>query len=126
MVKLNSYLNFSGQCYEAFSFYKQIFGGEFGMVVFEDEEADDKQVMYISLPIGADTLMGSDCAETLVQGNNHDIFITTDTQEEADQLFIRLSDKGSIRLPIGEQPFGYVGALTDQFGIHWTIEWLKS
>ena len=96
------------------------------MVAFTDETADDKRVMYMSLPIGADTLMGSDCsADDLVQGNNHDIFISTDTQAEADELFARLSVNGAIKLSIGEQPFGYVGALTDQFGIHWTIEWLQ-
>lgn len=126
MAKLNPYLNFDGSCYEAFGFYKDVFGGEFGIVVFDDKNAENKQVMYMSLPIGADTLAGSDCQDTVVRGNNHEIFITTDTQDEADQLFERLSANGDIRLPIGEQCFGYVGLLIDQFGVHWAIEWTKS
>ncbi len=126
MAKLNPYLNFDGNCYEAFGFYKDVFGGEFGIVIFDDENAENKQVIYMTLPIGADTLIGLDRQETIVRGNNHKIFITADTQDEADQLFERLSVNGNIVLPIGEQSFGYVGALTDQFGVHWTIEWAKS
>ncbi len=32
MLKLHTYLNFSGNVEEAFNFYKSVFGGQFGSV----------------------------------------------------------------------------------------------
>lgn len=72
MAIINSYLNFDGQCEEAFNFYKSVFGGEFvniskfsemppqeGMPPLSDEQKN--RVMHVSLPISADiNLMGSD------------------------------------------------------------------
>lgn len=62
MTTVNVYLNFSGNCREAFEFYKSVFGGEFqhvgtfkeipdheGMPPIPEEMKD--QIMHISLPI---------------------------------------------------------------------------
>jgi len=32
MITIHPYLNFNGNCFEAFTFYKTIFGGEFSYV----------------------------------------------------------------------------------------------
>ena len=86
MATINSYLNFDGQCEEAFNFYKSVFGGEFvniskfgemppqeGMPPLSDEQKN--RVMHVSLPISADiNLMGSDIIpgmHTFVEGNNN-------------------------------------------------------
>ncbi|WP_253271471.1 hypothetical protein [Flavihumibacter sp. ZG627] len=70
MATTNTYLNFNGNCEEAFNFYKSVFGGEFNylgrfgdMPPSEDykvPEADKNKVMHVSLPIGSSILMGSD------------------------------------------------------------------
>lgn len=71
MATTNLYLNFNGNCEEAFDFYKSVFGGEFtyigryGEIPKSEEykvpEADKNKIMHVSLPIGNSTLMGSDC-----------------------------------------------------------------
>ena len=72
MTTINIYLNFDGNCEEAFIFYKTFFGGEFSTVSrFKDmpsnvstepiPESLGKKLMHVSLPISKETvLMGSD------------------------------------------------------------------
>ncbi len=72
MTTVNIYLNFNGNCFEAFNFYKSVLGGEFTYVGrFRDmppqegmpplpKEMED-MIMHISLPVSKETrLMGSD------------------------------------------------------------------
>ncbi len=61
MATINPYLTFTGNCEEAFTFYKSVFGGEFAYVGRFDEmpedlehgitENDKNKIMHISLPI---------------------------------------------------------------------------
>lgn len=136
MVKINTYLNFAGNTEEAFNFYREAFGGEFkALVRFKDmpmegvalpKEAEDK-IMHISLPIGRDDLlMATDALESLGQklehGNNVNLFIQTDSKEEADKLFNRLSSGGAVEMPMTDQPWGdYMGSIEDKFGILWML-----
>lgn len=105
MATTNTYLNFNGNCEEAFNFYKSVFGGDFayigrfGEMPPSDEypvsEADKNKVMHVSLPIGTSILMGSDNGEqyesSFVKGNNFSVSINADSREEADKLFNGLS-----------------------------------
>lgn len=137
MKSFNPYLNFNGNTEEAFSFYKSVFGGEFAMLMrFRDVQGNDNlpdeikdKIMHIALPIGNDTmLMATDSIESLgqklVQGNNHYFMLSTDSKEEADDLFAKLSVNGSIEMPPQDTFWGdYYGSLTDQFGIQWMINY---
>lgn len=140
MIKFNPYLNFAGNTEEAFNFYKSVFKGEFTSVVrFKDmpiegvsipkEDAD--KIMHIGLPIGKDQmLMGTDALESLgqklIQGNNVHISIHPDSKEEADRLFIALSEDGKIQMPMADQPWGdYYGNFQDKYGVHWMINYHK-
>lgn len=131
-TKINPYLNFNGNCEEAFNFYKKAFGGDFTMVVRSDEtpmevaENEKNRVMYIELPIGEnDKLMGSDIFESLGQklttGNHNYVSVSVDSKAEADRLFHALSQGGEIEMPMEEQFFGYFGDFKDKFGISWMI-----
>jgi PhnB protein len=84
MVQVNVYLNFAGNTEEAFTFYRDVFGGEFASVVrFKDmpmegtaiPAEDASKIMHIGLPIGdGQMLMATDTlaslGQQLVQGNN--------------------------------------------------------
>src|SRR5690606_17816560 len=109
MTTVNIYLNFNGNCEEAFNFYKSVFGGEFSHIgKFKDMPADGgkpvppedaNKVMHVSLPISKETvLLGSDTggewASGFKPGNNFSISITTDSKKEADRLFNGLSAGG--------------------------------
>jgi PhnB protein len=135
-VKVNPYLNFAGNAEEAFNFYRSVFGGEFSSAVrFKDlpmegvtipEEAEDK-MMHIALPIGEDNLlMASDALESMgqqvVQGNNLYISLHPDSREEADRIFVALSQGADVEMPIDDQVWGdYFGSLKDKFGVGWMV-----
>ncbi len=132
-MSLNPYLNFAGNCREAFDFYRSVFGGEFeALMTFADgpegmpvEEADKDKVMHVSLPLGTSVLMGSDVpsqAPPVAAGNNVQISFAPESREEADRCFARLAEGGEVTMPLEEQFWGdYFGSCTDRFGIHWMI-----
>ncbi len=139
MTNVNIYLNFNGNCLEAFNFYKLVFGGEFSYISTLGEmpqqegmpplpESAKNQIMHVNLPISQETvLMGSDVSEAFGQpaavfGNNFSISINTDTKEEANRLFEGLSQGGQTTMPLGETFWGaYFGMFVDKFGINWMI-----
>lgn len=140
MKTVNVYLNFNGNCEEAFTFYKSVIGGEFAHIGrFKDipamegmpplqKEMEDK-IMHVSLPVSHETmLMGSDTggewAPAFKQGNNFSISINTDSKNEADQLFSGLSAGGNITMPLNHTFWGdYFGMFTDKFGINWMVSY---
>jgi len=144
MARFNPYLNFNGNTEEAFNFYKSVFGGEFlgGIMRFKDfqdqpgcepmshlSDEDKKKVMHIALPIGnGNMLMATDALESMGQklafGNNSYIYIDTDSKEEADKLFNRLSEGGKIEMPMADTFWGaYFGNFADKFGVQWMVSY---
>jgi len=138
MTTVNTYITYDGNCKEAFTFYKNVFGGEFSYIGrYKDmpspEEMpqitveDDEKIMHISLPISKETiLMGCDAAGEwsthLIKGNNFSVSIATDSKEEADRLFNGLSEDGKVTMPMVKTFWSsYFGMFTDKFGINWMI-----
>lgn len=138
MPAVQPYINYQGNCEEAFNFYKSVFGGEFTYVGrYKDmppqegdaktSEADGEKIMHISLPVGNGTfLMGSDVggdwAKHSVEGNNIQLSISADSNEEADRIFNGLSAGGRVNMPMQQTFWGsYFGMLTDKFGINWMV-----
>ncbi len=137
MAIVNVYLNFNGNCEEAFLFYQSVFGGEFTYLGrFKDMPQDDKnkvdasmaeKIMHVSLPISKETsLMGSDTggewAQYFKAGNNFSISITANSKEEADRLFKGLSSGGKVTMPLASTFWGdYFGMLEDKFGVNWMM-----
>ena len=138
MATTNTYLNFKGNCEEAFNFYKSVFGGEFNYVGkfgemppqegYTMSEEDANKIMHISLPIGTSILMGSDTggewAPTFIQGNNFSISIGAESKAEADKLYDGLSAGGKATMPMAETFWGdYFGMFEDKFGINWMVSY---
>ena len=136
MATTNVYLNFNGNCEEAFNFYKSVFGGDFGYLGrfgempesndYKVPEADKNKIMHVSLAIGNSILMGSDTGEeygkSFVQGNNFSVSVTAASKKEADELFAGLAAGGQVTMPMTDTFWGdYFGMLTDKFGINWMI-----
>lgn len=138
MTTVNVYLNFNGNCEEAFNFYKSVFGGEFsylgrfgdmppveGFPPVPDNEKN--MIMHVGLPISTETiLMGSDSSDafghTTTVGDNFSISVNTDSKDETDRLFNQLSSGGNVIMPMNETFWGaYYGMFTDKFGINWMI-----
>jgi PhnB protein len=138
MASVNVYLNFNGNCEEAFIFYKSVFGGEFQYIGRFNEMppsehtdkmtvTDGEKIMHVSLPVGKETvLMGSDTggewAPGFLPGNNFSMSINTDSKEEAEKLFKGLSNGGKVTMPLNKTFWSdCFGMFTDKFGINWMV-----
>ena len=133
-MSLNTYLFFDGNCREAFEFYRSVFGGEYEIVqTFGDgppdlqvAEGEKDRIMHVSLAVGSSMLMGSDSASAFgpppVQGTNFAISITAESRERCDEVFAKLSEGGTVEMPMQETFWGaYFGSWTDRFGVAWMI-----
>ncbi len=138
MATVNIYLNFEGNCEEAFSFYAEAFGvtnvewNRFADMPpspeFPISEEMKQKIMHVSLPISSETiLMGEDVMpgmKPLQKGNNFSICVGVDSREEADALFTKLSVGGEVTMPLQDTFWGaYFGMWVDQFGIRWMINY---
>jgi PhnB protein len=137
MALINPHINFNGNAEEAFTFYRSVFGGAFTKIIrFKDiaspempiAEKEENKIMHIALPIGkSNVLMANDVPEILgkvnEQENRSKISISTESKEEADQLFNGLSAGGAVEMPIADSPWGtYFGMFRDKYGIEWMVE----
>lgn len=139
MVTVNAYLNFEGNCEEAFLFYQSVFGGEFqyigrfgDMPPQEGKELPESvkhKIMHVVFPISVETmLMGSDIipefGHTTTVGNNISLSINVHAKSEADRLFNGLSNGGIITMPLETTFWGaYFGMFIDKFGINWMVNY---
>ncbi|MCM3667361.1 VOC family protein [Mesobacillus subterraneus] len=127
MEKVTPFLMFEGNAEEAMNFYTSL--------------VQDSKITSIS-KYGADgpgiegtvfqatfTLKGQEfmCIDSYV---NHEftftpsfsIFLTCSTEEEIDLLFEKLSDKGSVLMPLGDYSFSKkFGWIADKFGVSWQL-----
>ncbi len=136
MTTINPYINFNGNAEEAFTFYKSVFGGEFGKIIrFKDiasaefpvPENEANKIMRIVLPIGQNMLIANDVPEIMGRVNENEnrskIAITADSREEADRLFKGLSEGGTVEMPFTDSPWGSSFVMfRDKYGIEWTVE----
>ena len=138
MAKIHAYLNFNGNCEQAFNFYEKVFKSpNVGMHRFGDMPADpnfpmsdeDKhKIMHTAVMINENTMvMGSDCLENfghkLTLGNSTYVMLDTDTAEEAKELYAALTENAmKIEMELGEQFWAELYAsFQDQFGIWWMV-----
>ncbi|HEX8561342.1 MAG TPA: VOC family protein [Flavobacterium sp.] len=137
MAAINPYLTFNGNCEEAFTFYKSVFGGDFPYIgrysempptegkPVSPEEAN--KIMHVCLPISKETsLMGSDSSDAYghatIVGNNISVSVNADSKEEAVRIFDGLSAGGRVTMPLEKTFWGaWFGMFTDKFDINWMV-----
>ncbi len=134
MVTINPWINFNGNAEEAFTFYKSVFGGEFGPITrfkdvkgFEVSEKEASKIMRITLPIGPTLLIANDVPEIMGRVSEEEsrskIAVSVDSREEAERIFSGLSAGGAVEMPMAEGPDGtYFAMFRDKYGIEWIIE----
>ena len=135
-MSLNTYLTFDGNCREAFEFYRSVFGGDFSELQtyaqapaeMRVSDAEKDKIMHVSLPVGSSILMGSDSCSAFggppVVGDNFCISIVAESRAHCDEMFAKLSDGGTVKMPMDETFWGaYFGMWTDRFGINWMVNY---
>jgi len=124
------YLFFGGNCREAMTRYKQIFGGELTLLTMKDvpgetpspEHAD--MIIHAALVKGDDLLMASDDPMTASFGPVQGMMISYDAADEKDarKVFDALADGGKVTQELQATFFSPAyGMCIDQFGTPWMI-----
>jgi PhnB protein len=130
-MQINPYLNFNGQCEEAFKFYEKLLGGKItGMMTHANSPMADQvspdwrdKIMHVHMTVGPWVLMGSDTPPQHYQKpQGVTVSLSVKTPDEAERIFAALSEKASITMPL-QQTFWSprFGMLTDRFGIPWMV-----
>ena len=135
-MKLNSYLNFNGQCEAAFKFYEKCLDGKIegtftyeGSPMAKDVPAEFRnKLMHATLVIGDQVLMGADVPPGRYQKpEGFSVAIGLKDVAKAERIFKSLSEGASVQMPIQETFWAVrFGMLTDKFGIPWMINCEKA
>src|SRR5690606_8426712 len=130
-MAFHPYLFFRGNCREAFTRYKEVFGGELSMMTMADAPADagpvpDDQkdlVLHAALVLGDALLMGSEDPTgnvTTVQGMS--VSYSAPDAATAERVFAALADGGEVTMALAETFFSpRFGMCTDRFGTPWMV-----
>ena len=130
-MKLLTYLNYGGNCEEAFRFYEQHLGGKVTSIMTHGQmpgagnvppELKDK-VLHARLSLGETELMASDVPpERFKPMRSTYLSLSLDSSSEAERVFALLSEGGEIFMPMQETFFAFRFAmLRDRFGTSWMI-----
>ena len=131
-MKLNTYLNFPGNCREALRFYEEHLGAKIvGMMTF-DEMPEPKNVppgvsgngvLHARFELAGTAVMASDGPPERVQPmRSAYLTLSTDSTPEAERIVKLLSDGGEVFMPTQETFFAHRFAmLRDKFGVSWMI-----
>ncbi|HEX3893195.1 MAG TPA: VOC family protein [Terracidiphilus sp.] len=130
-MKMNTYLNYGGNCAEAFRFYEKHLGGKIGMMMTYGQSPDQTNVkpehahfaLHASITIGTTVLMASDVDPQRFQPmRSVYLSLSVDTDAEAERIYNLLADGGQVYMPMAETFFATrFGQLRDQFGTSWMI-----
>jgi PhnB protein len=136
MTQINAYLNFTGNCREAMSFYNTCIGGELSMQTVAGSPAEAQcpdsmkdHILHSSLTKDNLVLMGSDMSgpEGITKGNNIALSLNCSNAEEISSFFSSLSTGGEIIHPLTEEFWGATfGVFNDKFGIRWMLNYDKN
>lgn len=130
-MKLNTYLNYGGNCADAFRFYEKNLGGKISSMMTFGEMPDQSNVspgmknavLHANITIGGTNLMASDVPPDRFQPiRSVYLSLGVDTDAEAERLFKLLSEGGEVFMPMQETFFATRFAmLRDRFGTSWMI-----
>ena len=130
-MQLTPYLNFNGDCADAFRLYERVLGGKIEMIqTFGESPARDHvppdwhgKVMHARLVARGAVLMGSDALPpqfSPAQGIS--VAINVESPAEGERIFLALSEGGKVTMPF-EKTFWSAGfgMVTDRFGTPWMV-----
>jgi len=130
-MQLHTYLNYGGNCEQAFQFYEQHLGGKITFLMRHGEQPNSAHVapewknavLHARMTIGGTELSGADIPPDRFQPmRSAYLTLTVDSTGEAERLYGLLTDGGQIFMPIQQTFFASRFAmLRDRFGTSWMI-----
>ena len=127
-MRLDIYINYPGNCEEAFRFYEQHLGGRITGISRHagapnpNLPADWKdKVLHARIELGGATLMGADIPSAEPMRSAY-LTLRLDSAEEAERIYRLLSDGGQIFMKMEKTFFASRFAmLRDRFGTSWML-----
>jgi PhnB protein len=128
-MKLDIYINYKGNCEQAFRFYEQHLGGRITMMIPHQQqpveakvpESWNNAILHARIEIGETVLMGADIPNAESMRSAY-LTLRVDTAEEAERLYALLCDGGEIFMKMEATFFASRFAmLRDKFGTSWML-----
>jgi len=130
-MKLYTYLNYGGNCRQAFEFYAAQLGGKITMLTTHGEQPDaskvppdwKKAVLHARIEIGETTVLGADIPpDRFKPMRSAYLSLLADSVAEAERIYALLSEGGEIFMRMEETFFAHRFAmLRDRFGTSWML-----
>jgi PhnB protein len=130
-MKLFTYLNYGGNCQQAFRFYEQHLGGKIIMMMTHGQNPGPTNVppewkdaiLHARMTLGETELLGADIPPDRFQPmRSAYLSLLVDSIAEAERIYGLLSEAGEIFMPMQETFFAFRFAmLRDKFGTSWML-----
>jgi PhnB protein len=130
-MKLRTYLNYGGNCEEAFRFYEKHLGGKILAMMTHDQAPGsgtakpewNKAILHARLVVGDIDIMASDVpTDRFEPMRSAYLSLSIDSDQEAERIYQALSDGGQIFMPLQETFFATRFAqFRDKFGTLWMV-----
>ncbi len=130
-MRLNTYLNYGGNCAEAFRFYEKHLGGKIAMMSTHGDVPGPSQVppewkdkvLHARIELGGTDLLGADIPPDRFQPmRSAYLTLTLDSVDEAESIYALLTEGGQIYMKMEETFFAKRFAmLRDKFGTSWML-----
>ena len=130
-MKLYTYLNYGGNCRQAFEFYAEHLGGKITMLTTHGEVPDPSKVppewrnavLHARIELGGTVVLAADIPPERFQPmRSAYLSLLVDSTDEAERVYSLLSEGGQIFMPMQETFFARRFAmLRDRFGTSWML-----
>ena len=129
-MQLHTYLNYGGNCEDAFTFYEQHLGGRITMLMRHGEQpgpAGDSDpirgVLHARISLGGTEVLGADVQPDRFQPmRSAYLTLILDSVEESERIYELLTYRGEIFMKMEETFFAKRFAmLRDRFGTSWML-----
>ena len=130
-MHLHTYLNYGGNCEQAFRFYEQHLGGTITMLMRHGESPQPSalgpdwkdKVLHVRMTLGGTELSATDVPPDRFEPmRSAYLSLSLDTPDEAERIYALLADGGQIFMPIQSTFFATKFAmLRDRFGTSWML-----
>lgn len=128
-MKLNTYVNYKGNCREAFEFYEKHLGGKITMISTFSDMPDksnippkwENKILHAQIEIGDGTLMGADIPGAEPMRSAY-ITLSVPDEDQTELIYKLLSNGGQIFMKMEKTFFASRFAmLRDKFGTSWML-----
>jgi PhnB protein len=127
-MRLDMYVNYRGDCEQAFRYYERHLGGRITGIVRHGDQPNPAlpadwrdKVLHARIEIGSTVLMGADIAQAEPMRSAY-LSLSLDSAEDTERTYALLTDGGEVFMKMAQTPFANRFAmLRDRFGTSWML-----